>query len=120
MHYVACSVNSGVAHVAGEEELAEVAWVAHGEIPAYAPYGLFEPVQEYFDGEPAAAEWTGAAQGSLAPSWDGAFSVSAGCGCWPVVDDDAGDVGSCSAAGSACLPPCGRADPSTETAGHRP
>lgn len=53
MHYVACSVNSGVAHVAGEEKLAEVAWVAHGEIPAYAPYGLFEPVQEYFDGEPA-------------------------------------------------------------------
>ncbi|WP_413253985.1 NUDIX hydrolase [Streptomyces decoyicus] len=56
MHYVACSVISGVAHVADEEELAEVAWVAHGEIPAYVPYGLFEPVQEYLDGELAAAE----------------------------------------------------------------
>jgi 8-oxo-dGTP diphosphatase len=31
------------------EELAELAWVAHGEIPEYAPYGVFEPVQEYLD-----------------------------------------------------------------------
>ncbi|WP_420823486.1 NUDIX hydrolase [Streptomyces natalensis] len=51
MHYVACSPVSGEAHVADEEELAEVAWVAHGEIPEYVPYGLFEPVQAYLDGE---------------------------------------------------------------------
>ena len=50
MHYVACAPISGEAHVADEEELAEVAWVAHGEIPEYVPYGLFEPVQEYLDG----------------------------------------------------------------------
>lgn len=51
MHYVVCSPISGEAHVADEEELAEVAWVAHAEIPDYVPYGLFEPVQEYLDGE---------------------------------------------------------------------
>ena len=56
MHYVACSPISGEAHVADEEELAEVAWVAHAEIPDYVPYGLFGPVQEYLDGELAAAE----------------------------------------------------------------
>lgn len=32
-----------------EEELAGLARVAHGEIPQYVPYGLFEPVQEYVD-----------------------------------------------------------------------
>ncbi|MFF0629780.1 NUDIX hydrolase [Streptomyces sp. NPDC004296] len=56
MHYVACSPISGEAHVADEEELAEVAWVAHGEIPKYVPYGLFEPVQEYLDAELTSAE----------------------------------------------------------------
>lgn len=50
MHYVACEPVDGEAHVADEEELAEVAWVAHGEIGDYVPYGLFEPVQEYLDG----------------------------------------------------------------------
>ncbi|GGX40359.1 NUDIX hydrolase [Streptomyces noursei] len=50
MHYVACSPISGEAYVADEEELAEVAWVAHAEILDYVPYGLFEPVQEYLDG----------------------------------------------------------------------
>ncbi|MFJ3950273.1 NUDIX hydrolase [Streptomyces libani] len=55
MHYVACAPISGEAHVADEEELAEVAWVAHSEIPEYVPYGLFEPVQEYLDAAMAGA-----------------------------------------------------------------
>ncbi|MEU0180205.1 NUDIX hydrolase [Streptomyces sp. NPDC006207] len=50
MSYTACDVVSGTAHVADEEELAELAWVAHAEIPEYVPYGLFEPVQDYLDG----------------------------------------------------------------------
>ncbi|OON74882.1 NUDIX hydrolase [Streptomyces tsukubensis] len=49
MSYTACGVLGGVAHVADTEELAELAWVAHAEIPEYVPYGLFEPVQEYLD-----------------------------------------------------------------------
>ncbi|MFE2373592.1 NUDIX hydrolase [Streptomyces sp. NPDC059398] len=49
MSYTACAVLSGTAHVADTEELAELAWVAHGDIPAYVPYGLFEPVQDYLD-----------------------------------------------------------------------
>ncbi|MCX4731872.1 NUDIX hydrolase [Streptomyces sp. NBC_01363] len=50
MSYTACEVVGGTAHVADTEELDELAWVAHGEIPRYVPYGLFEPVQEYLDG----------------------------------------------------------------------
>ena len=49
MSYSACKVLDGTAHVADTEELAELAWVAHGEIPKYVPYGLFEPVQDYLD-----------------------------------------------------------------------
>ncbi|MFE1575086.1 NUDIX hydrolase [Streptomyces fradiae] len=49
MSYTACEVLNGTAHVADTEELAELAWVAHGEIPEYVPYGLFEPVQDYLD-----------------------------------------------------------------------
>ncbi|MEU7183016.1 MULTISPECIES: NUDIX hydrolase [Streptomyces] len=49
MSYTACEVLSGTAHVADTEELAELAWVAHGQIPEYVPYGLFGPVQEYLD-----------------------------------------------------------------------
>ncbi|GAA1041283.1 NUDIX hydrolase [Streptomyces murinus] len=49
MSYTACEVLGGTAYVADTEELAELAWVAHGEIPKYVPYGLFEPVQEYLD-----------------------------------------------------------------------
>lgn len=56
MSYTACAPISGEAHVADEEELAEVAWVAHAEIAEYVPYGLFEPVQEYLDGELAGPE----------------------------------------------------------------
>ena len=50
MTYVACEVVGGEAHVADAEELAEVAWVAHGDIPGLVPWGLFGPVQEYLDG----------------------------------------------------------------------
>ncbi|MFF7076026.1 NUDIX hydrolase [Streptomyces lavendulae] len=49
MSYTACEVLSGNAHVADADELAEVAWVAHAEIPQYVPYGLFAPVQEHLD-----------------------------------------------------------------------
>jgi 8-oxo-dGTP diphosphatase len=49
MHYTACEVVSGAAHVADEEELDAIAWVAHHEIPEYVPYGLYGPVQAYLD-----------------------------------------------------------------------
>ncbi|WP_267893345.1 NUDIX hydrolase [Streptomyces kebangsaanensis] len=49
MSYATCEVVGGTAHVADTEELAELAWVAHSEIPQYVPYGLFEPVQKYLD-----------------------------------------------------------------------
>ena len=51
MSYVACGLLAGTAHVADAEELAEVAWAAHGELSGYVPYGLFEPVQAYLDTE---------------------------------------------------------------------
>lgn len=50
MSYTACDVLNGYAIIGDPEEIAEVAWVAHGDLPAYVPYGLFEPVQEYLDG----------------------------------------------------------------------
>ncbi|WP_329330763.1 NUDIX hydrolase [Streptomyces sp. NBC_01454] len=56
MHYVACAPISGEAYVADAEELAEVAWVAHGEITDYVPYPLAPMVQEYLDAELAPAE----------------------------------------------------------------
>jgi 8-oxo-dGTP diphosphatase len=49
MSYTACEVVGGTAHVADAEELAQLAWVAHDDIPQYVPYGLFEPVQDYLD-----------------------------------------------------------------------
>jgi 8-oxo-dGTP diphosphatase len=49
MSYTACEPVSGEAFVADAEELDAVAWVAHGEIATYVPYGLFEPVQAYLD-----------------------------------------------------------------------
>ena len=49
MFYTACEPVSGEAHVADDEELDEIAWVALDEIPQYVPYGLFGPVQEYLD-----------------------------------------------------------------------
>lgn len=49
MSYTACEPLSGEARVADDEELDAIAWVSHGEIPDYVPYGLFGPVQEYLD-----------------------------------------------------------------------
>lgn len=49
MSYVACAVESGTPRVADEEELAELVWVQHVQIPEYVPYGLFEPVRAYLD-----------------------------------------------------------------------
>ncbi|MDH6580322.1 NUDIX hydrolase [Kitasatospora sp. MAP5-34] len=47
--YVACAARTGAAYVAAPDEVAELAWVSHAEIPAYVPYGIFEPVQAYLD-----------------------------------------------------------------------
>ncbi|MET8404471.1 NUDIX hydrolase [Streptomyces sp900116325] len=49
MTYVACEPISGTAGIGDADEIAEVAWVAHGEIPDYVPYGLFPKVQAYLD-----------------------------------------------------------------------
>lgn len=49
MSYTACEVLEGTAHVADDEELDAIAWVSHGEITDYVPYGLFGPVQGYLD-----------------------------------------------------------------------
>ena len=56
MSYTACRVLEGDAHVGDEDEIAEIAWVAHGEIAEYVPYGLFEPVQDWLDEELASEE----------------------------------------------------------------
>ncbi|MEU0831264.1 NUDIX hydrolase [Streptomyces sp. NPDC005969] len=49
MTYVACELISGTAIVGDADEIAEVAWVSHGDIPTYVPYGLFPQVQAYLD-----------------------------------------------------------------------
>ncbi|PNE39918.1 NUDIX hydrolase [Streptomyces noursei] len=49
MSYTACNVVHGTAYVADTEELAELVWCRHSDIPEYVPYGLYEPVQEYLD-----------------------------------------------------------------------
>ncbi|BFO14246.1 hypothetical protein SHKM778_06340 [Streptomyces sp. KM77-8] len=49
MSYTVCEVLGGTARVADAEELAELAWIAHDEIPQYVPCKLFEPVQDYLD-----------------------------------------------------------------------
>jgi 8-oxo-dGTP diphosphatase len=49
MVYLACQVKSGEARVADTEELAEVQWTSHEQLPELVPYGLFEPVQKYLD-----------------------------------------------------------------------
>ena len=49
MTYVACEVVAGEARVADAEELAEVAWLEHGQIPEHVPWGLYPPVQDYLD-----------------------------------------------------------------------
>ncbi|MBV2356421.1 NUDIX hydrolase [Streptomyces sp. J2-1] len=47
--YTVCEVVGGTAHVAAPEEVVELAWVSHGEILRYVPYGLFDPVEDYLD-----------------------------------------------------------------------
>jgi 8-oxo-dGTP diphosphatase len=49
MAYVACGLIEGHAHVADADELAEVRWVGHGELPGLVPRGLFGAVQAYLD-----------------------------------------------------------------------
>ena len=49
MMYVACAVVDGTAHVADEEELAEVAWCDRATLTAYVPYPFYGPVQEHLD-----------------------------------------------------------------------
>lgn len=49
MVYVACEVIDGEAHAADVEEIAAVAWIGLGEIPAYVPYGFYEPVQRHLE-----------------------------------------------------------------------
>jgi 8-oxo-dGTP diphosphatase len=49
MTYVACEPISGTATIGDEEEIAEVAWLSHGQIPDFVPYGLYPRVQEYLD-----------------------------------------------------------------------
>ncbi|WP_030723246.1 NUDIX hydrolase [Streptomyces sp. NRRL F-2580] len=48
--YTACEMINGYAIVGDTDEIAEVAWVTHSDLPTYVPYGLFEPVQAYLDG----------------------------------------------------------------------
>lgn len=50
MVYVACKLVAGEAAVLDDDEIAELAWVKHSDIPAHVPYGLFEPVQAHLDG----------------------------------------------------------------------
>ncbi|WP_216213787.1 NUDIX hydrolase [Amycolatopsis aidingensis] len=49
MIYVACDYVTGEATVVDNEELAELAWLEHGQLAEYVPYGLFGPVQEHLD-----------------------------------------------------------------------
>ncbi|MEW1816616.1 MULTISPECIES: NUDIX hydrolase [Streptomyces] len=49
MSYIACEVLGGTAHVAAPDELADLAWVTHGELPRYVPHGVFGTVQAYLD-----------------------------------------------------------------------
>ena len=49
MMYVACAVVDGTAHVADEEELAEVAWCDRATLTAYVPYPFYGPVQDHLD-----------------------------------------------------------------------
>jgi 8-oxo-dGTP diphosphatase len=49
MFYFACDFVDGTAHVADEEELAEVAWCDRATLTAYVPYPFFGPVQDHLD-----------------------------------------------------------------------
>lgn len=49
MHYVACTWVSGDEKVLDSDEVDEVRWVTHPELPSLVPHGLFAPVQEHLD-----------------------------------------------------------------------
>ena len=49
MAYVACDIVSGTAHVADEDELADLAWVKPNEFSDFVPYGFAPVVQDYLD-----------------------------------------------------------------------
>jgi 8-oxo-dGTP diphosphatase len=51
MAYVACSIESGEAHVTDTEELVAIAWVAPTEVKEYVPYGFAPVVEEYLDAQ---------------------------------------------------------------------
>lgn len=51
MSYTACAVVSGTARVTDVAELAELAWCTRSEILECVPFGFYEPVQAYLDGE---------------------------------------------------------------------
>lgn len=49
MSYIACEVRSGTARIAAPDEVADLAWLAHGAVSRYVPFGLFGPVRVYLD-----------------------------------------------------------------------
>jgi 8-oxo-dGTP diphosphatase len=49
MVYIACKMLDGIAHVADEDELAEVEWCDRATLTRHVPYPFFGPVQEYLD-----------------------------------------------------------------------
>jgi 8-oxo-dGTP diphosphatase len=49
MSYTACEAVAGEARVADADELTQIAWVTHRDLPDYVPYGIFDKVQEYLD-----------------------------------------------------------------------
>lgn len=49
MAYVACDIISGTAHVADEDELADLAWVKPAEFSTFVPYGFAPVVENYLE-----------------------------------------------------------------------
>ena len=49
MAYVACDIVSGTAHVADQDELADLAWVRPQDFARFVPYGFAPVVQTYLD-----------------------------------------------------------------------
>ncbi|MBK0375634.1 NUDIX hydrolase [Streptomyces sp. RB110-1] len=49
IHSIVCRRTGGEAGIASADEVADLAWVAHGEIPHCVPYGLFKPVRDHLD-----------------------------------------------------------------------
>ena len=45
--YVACRVQEGTAHVAGADEVQDIAWAAPAELSSYVPRGFAPVVQDY-------------------------------------------------------------------------